>query len=115
LCVNKSQFVPVIFEPPCIKIKIYRNIIVPVVLYGCGTSSFERSIFRLQRDEVTREWRRLHKKQLYVLYNLPNIIRVIKSRRLRWADHVARMREMRGACRFWVGKREGMRHFEDPG
>jgi hypothetical protein len=50
-----------------------------------------RRIFGPERDEVTGEWRRLHNKKLYGLYSSPNIIRVIKSRRLRWARHVARM------------------------
>jgi hypothetical protein len=86
--------------------KIYRTIILPVVLYGCESWSltlreecrlrvFEncvlRRIFGHKRDEVTGEWRRLHNKELYPLYSSPNIIRVIKSRRLRWAGHVARM------------------------
>jgi hypothetical protein len=51
-----------------------------------------RRIFGSKRDEVTGEWRRLHNKELHALYSSPNIIRVIKSRRLRWAGHVARMR-----------------------
>jgi hypothetical protein len=50
-----------------------------------------RRIFGPKRDEVTWEWRRLHNRELYALYSSPNIIRVIKSRRLRWAGHVARM------------------------
>jgi hypothetical protein len=54
-----------------------------------------RRIFGPKRDEVTGEWRRLHKKELYALYSSPNIIRVIKSRRLRWAGHVAQMGEER--------------------
>jgi hypothetical protein len=53
----------------------------------------ENRIFGPKRDEVTGEWRRLHHKELYALYFSPNIIRVIKSRRLRWAGHVARMGE----------------------
>jgi hypothetical protein len=52
-----------------------------------------RIIFGPKRDELTGEWRRLHNKELYVLYSLPNIIREVKSRRLRWAGHVARMGE----------------------
>jgi hypothetical protein len=52
-----------------------------------------RRIFEPKRDEVTGEWRRLHNKELYALYSSTNIIRVIKSRRLRWAGHVARMGE----------------------
>jgi hypothetical protein len=55
-----------------------------------------RRIFGPKRDEVTVEWRRLHNKELYALYSSPNIIRSIKSRRLRWAGHVARMGESRG-------------------
>jgi hypothetical protein len=54
-------------------------------------------IFGFKRNEVTGEWRRLHDKELYALYSTPNIIRVVKSRGLRWAGHVARMGERRGA------------------
>jgi hypothetical protein len=61
------------------------------------------------QDEVTGEWRRLHNKELYALYFLPDIIRVIKSRRLRWVEHVAHMGERRGAYRVLVGKPEGRR------
>jgi len=63
-----------------------------------------RRIFGPRRDEVTGEWRRLHKEELNDLYSSPNIARVIKSRRMRWAGHVARMGEKRGLCRFLVGK-----------
>jgi hypothetical protein len=56
-----------------------------------GKNKVLRRIFEPKRDEVTGEWRRLHNKELYALYSSPNIIRVIKSRRLRWAGHVARM------------------------
>jgi hypothetical protein len=95
-----------------VKIKIFRTIMLPVVLYGCESWSltlreecrlrvFEnrvlRRIFGPKRDEVTGEWRKLHNKELYALYSSPNIIRVIKSRRQRWAGHVARMGERRGA------------------
>jgi hypothetical protein len=104
------------------KIKIHRTIIFPVVLYGCETWSltlkeehrlrvFEnrvlRRIFGPKRDEVIREWRRLHNEELYDLYSSPNIIRVIKSRRMRWAGHVAGMGEGRGAYRVLVGRLEG--------
>jgi hypothetical protein len=73
-----------------------------------------RRIFGPKRDEVTGEWRRLHKRELYALYSSPNIIWVIKSRRLRWAGHVARMAERRGAYRALVGKPEGRRPLERP-
>jgi hypothetical protein len=68
-----------------------------------------RRIFGPKRDEVTEEWRALHNKELYALYSLANIIRVIKSRRLRWAGHVTRMEERKGAYRTLVGKPEGKR------
>jgi len=84
-----------------LKIKIYRTIILHVVLYGCETWSLtlreERSLRVLRRlfgpkgDEVTGELRKLHNEQLSDLYSLPNIVRVVKSRRMRWAGHVARM------------------------
>ena len=96
-----------------LKIKIYRTIILPVVLYGSETWSLTlreerklrvlRRIFGPRRDEVTGEWRRLHNEQLNDLYCSPNIVRVMKSRRMRWAGHVARMDEERGAYRVWVG------------
>ena len=63
-----------------------------------------RRIFGPKRDEVTGEWRRLHNNELYALYSSPNIIRVIKSGRLRWAGHVACMGDRRGAYRILVGK-----------
>jgi hypothetical protein len=73
-----------------------------------------RRIFGPKRDEETREWRKLHNKELYALYSSPNIIRVIKSRRLRWAGHVARMGERRGAYRALVGKPEERRPLGRP-
>jgi hypothetical protein len=73
-----------------------------------------RRIFGPKRDEVTGEWRRLHNKELYALYSSPNIIRVIKSRRLRWAGHGARMGERRGVYRALVGKPEGRRPLGRP-
>jgi len=113
-----------------LKIKIYRTIILPVVLYGCETWSltlrerrrlrvFEnrvlRSIFGPKRDEATGECRKLHNEELKNLYSSPNIVRVIKSRRMRWAGHVARMRKRRGVYRVLVGKPEGRNHWGDPG
>ena len=60
-----------------------------------------------RRDDVTGEWRRLHNEELNDLYSSPNIVPVIKSRRVRWAGHVARMGEERGVYRFLVGKTGG--------
>jgi hypothetical protein len=65
-----------------------------------------RKIFGPKWDEVTGEWKRLHNKELYALYSSPNFIQVIKSRRLRWTGHLARMGESRGAYRALVGKPE---------
>jgi hypothetical protein len=73
-----------------------------------------RRIFGPKRDEVTGQWRRLHNKELYALYSSPNIIRVFKSRRLRWAGHVACMGERRGAYWALVGKPEGRRPLGRP-
>jgi hypothetical protein len=73
-----------------------------------------RRIFVPKRDEVTEEWRRLHNKELYALYSSPNIIGVTKPRRLRWAGHVARMGERRGAYRALVGKPERRRPLGRP-
>ena len=74
-----------------------------------------RRIFGRRRDEVTGEWRRLHNEELNDLYSSPNIVRVIKSRRMRWAGHVARMGEERGVYRVLVGKPEGRRYWRDLG
>jgi hypothetical protein len=73
-----------------------------------------RRVFGPKRDEVTGEWRRLHNKELYALYSSPNIIRVIKSRRLRWAGHVACVGERRGVYRALVGKPEKRRPLGRP-
>jgi hypothetical protein len=90
-----------------IKVKAYRTIILPV-LYGCETwfltlrkeyrlRVFENMVltrlFGPKKDEATREWKRLHNEDVYDLYSSPNVIWVIKSRRIRCAGHVARMRE----------------------
>jgi len=110
-------------------IKIYRTIILPLVLYGWETWSltlreerklrvFEnvvlRRLFGPRRDEVTGEWRRLHNEDLNDLYCSPNIVRVIKSRRMRWAGHVASMGEERVVYRVLVGKPEGRRPLGRP-
>ncbi|KAJ4440878.1 hypothetical protein ANN_10725 [Periplaneta americana] len=68
-----------------------------------------RKIFGAKRDEVTGEWRKLHNTELHALYSLPDIIRNLKSRRLRWAGHVARMGESRNAYSVLVGRPEGKR------
>jgi len=73
-----------------------------------------RRVFGPKRDEVTGEWRKLHNDELRVLYSLPNIVRVVKSRRMRWAGHVARMAEGRGVHRVLVGKPEGKRPLGRP-
>jgi len=73
-----------------------------------------RRIFGPRRDEVTGEWRRLHNEELNDLYSSPNIVRVIKSRRMRWAGHVARMGEKRGVYRVLVGKPEEKRPLGRP-
>jgi hypothetical protein len=98
--------------------------ILPVVLYGYETWSltlreerrlrvFEnmvlRRVFGPERDEVTGEWRRLHNGELNYLYSSPTTVRVLKSRIMRSAGHVARMAEGRGVCRGFVGKPEGNR------
>jgi hypothetical protein len=89
-----------------VKMRIYKTIILPVVLYGCRTWSltlgekhglrmFENRvlwrIFGLKRDEVTEGWRKVHNEELHNLYDSPSKIRMTKSRRMRWAGHVAHM------------------------
>ena len=73
-----------------------------------------RRVFGPKRDEVTGEWRKLHNEELRDLYSLPNIVQVVKSRRMRWAGHVARMGEERGVHRILVGKPEGKRPLGKP-
>ena len=72
-----------------------------------------RRILGPKKDEITGEWRKLHE-ELHDLYSLPNIVRVIKSRRMRWAGHIARLGEMRGAYRVFVGKLERKRLLGTP-
>ena len=74
-----------------------------------------RRIFGPNRDEITGEWRKLQHEELNDLYSLPNIVRVIKSRRMRWAEHVARMGERRGVYRVLMGKPEGKNKWGDLG
>jgi len=112
-----------------LKIKIYRTIILPVVLYGCETWSLTlreelrlrvfdnrvlRRVFGPKRDQGTGKRRKLNNAELRDLYSLPNIVRVVKSRRMRWAGHMAHMGEGRGVHRVLVGKREGKRPMGRP-
>jgi hypothetical protein len=107
--------------PRNVKVKIYKTIILPVVLHGCEPWSlilweehrlrvFEnrvlRRIFGRKRDEVTGEWRKLHSEKLRNLYSSPHIIRQVKSRRMRWVGHVAHMGEERNVYRVLIGKPE---------
>jgi hypothetical protein len=73
-----------------------------------------RRVFGPNRDEVTGEWTKLNNEELNDLYSLPNIVRVVKSRRMRWSKHVARMGEGRGAYRVLVGKPEGTKPLARP-
>ena len=73
-----------------------------------------RREFEHKRDEVTGEWRKVHYEELSDLYSLPNIVWVVKSRRMKWAGHVARMGEGRGVHRVLVGKPEGKRALGRP-
>jgi hypothetical protein len=112
------------------RIRVYRTIILRVVLYGCETRSltlreeqrlrvFEnrvlRRIFGPKRDEATGEWRRLHNEEFNDLYSSPNIIWVIKSRRMKWAGHVARMGKREVHTGFWWGDLREGDHLGGPG
>jgi len=106
-----------------LKIKKYRTIILPVVLYGCGTWSltlrvFEnrvlKRIFGDRRDKVTGEWRKLHNKELNDLYSSPNIVRVIKPTTIRWVGHVVRMGIGEAYTGCWWGNLRERDHLGDP-
>jgi hypothetical protein len=109
--------------------RLYKTIILPVVLFGRGTWSltvreehklrvFEnrvlRRIFGPKRDGVTRGWRKLHNEELHNLYSSSSKIRIIKSRRMWWAGLAARMVEKRKVYRLLVGKLEGKRPLGRP-
>jgi hypothetical protein len=108
---------------------LYRTIILPVVLYGCESwlltfrekrrlRVFEnrvlRRVFGPKSDKVTWEWRKLHNEELNDLYFIPNILRVVKLRRMRCVGHVAHMEEERGMHRVLVGKPVGKRPLGRP-
>jgi hypothetical protein len=112
-----------------VKVKIYKTTILPVVLYGCKTWSLTlreehilrvfgnrvlRRISRPKRDEITGDCRKLHNKELHILYSSPNVIKHIKSRRMRWVGHVAHMGEGRKVCRVLMKKPERKRQLERP-
>jgi hypothetical protein len=105
-----------------LKIKIYKTVILPVVLCECGTWSltlgeerrlrvFENRVLRIcgPKREEDGSWRKINNDELHSLYSSSNIVRVIKSRRMRWAGHVARMGEGRGVYRVLVGRPESKR------
>jgi hypothetical protein len=111
-----------------VEIKRYKTVILPVVLYGCETWSvtsreeqrlrvFDNRVLRIIGPEREEDgsWRKLHNDELHSLYSSTNIVRVIKSRRMRWAEHVARMGEGRGVYGVLVGRHEGKSHWEDLG
>jgi hypothetical protein len=113
-----------------LKVKIYKTIILPVVLYGCETWSLTlkeehrlrvyenrvlRRIFLPKGYEVAGEWRKLHSEELHILYSSPAIIRQIKQRRMRWAEHVAGMGEARKLYRFWWESLKDKAHLKDQG
>jgi hypothetical protein len=105
-----------------VEVKVFKTIILPVVLCECETLPLTlkeehrlrvlqnrvlRRIFGPKRDAVMEEWRKLHNEELHNLYSLTDIIRQIKSRRMRWTGHVARMGEGRNVYRVLVGKPKG--------
>jgi hypothetical protein len=110
-----------------LKIEIYKTVILPVVLYGCETWSltlkeehrlgvFENRVLKFgPKREKVGSWRKLHNDELHNLYSSPNIVMVIKSRRMRWAGHVAHMGEGGVVYRVLVGRPECKRPLVRPG
>ena len=109
--------------------KKLKTIILPVVLYVCETwfltlreekrfglleNKVLKKIFGVKRDEITEEWRKLHNAEIHILNSSPNIITNLKSRRLRWAGHVALMEQSRNSYWVLVAKPVGKRPIERP-
>jgi hypothetical protein len=92
-----------------------RSFLHDVRLYAYPINKVLRRIFGPKRDEVTMEWRKLHNEELYDLHSSPNIFGVIKSRRMRWAGYVARMKEKRGYTGFWWENVRERDYFGEPG
>jgi hypothetical protein len=111
-----------------LNIKIYKTVILPFLLYGCETWSLtlrEEHRLKVSENRVLRifgtkreedgSWRKLHNDEIHSLYSSPNIVWVIKSRRMRWAGHVARMGEGRGVYRLRLGGPNVRDHWKDLG
>jgi len=113
-----------------VKVKIYRTIILPVVFYGCETWSLTlreerrlrvfktrvlRRIFGPKRDGIKREWRKLQNVEFDDLYTSSHIVRVIKSRRMKWVEHVARGGRGEAYAGCWWGNLRERRHLKDTG
>ncbi|KAJ4450395.1 hypothetical protein ANN_01819 [Periplaneta americana] len=122
-------YIPCLPQMSRFNVPNYVSYVIPVALYGCETwtltlreeqrlrvfeNKFLRKIFGAKRDEVTGEWRKLHNAELHALYSSPDIIRNIKSRRLRWAGHVARIGESRNAYTVLVERSEEKRPLRRP-
>jgi hypothetical protein len=120
-CLSVQKLLPSSLLSKNVNIKIYRSIILPVVWYGSEIwsptlreerrlrmfeNSMLRNIFGPKRDKVTGEWRKLHNEELICLYSVPNITRVIKSRRISWEGHITQMGKRTCAYRVLVRKPE---------